>query len=145
MVAGVMLWRVAAHPLATDGTFWVWLVFYGPYALLGTSALLSYSRTWMLISILFVTALIFLMNSAGCLAHTEMALRFLDAQAAGRHLMACGPPPALLVLPIVYLASFVTFVVSLGLWPLQICWRWPAKAAPRPIPSWINEVSDPGA
>ena len=145
IVAGAMLLRVAAHPLATDGTFSVWLFFYGPYALLGSAALLSYSRAWLLVLILFVTALIFLMISAACLAHTELSLSLLNAQAAGRRGMACGPPVALFVLPVVYAISLSTLVVSLGFFSFQMSWLRPAKEAPRPIPSWINEVTDPGS
>jgi hypothetical protein len=114
MAGGAMLLRVSTHPLATDDMWSTFVIFDLPYFLLALAGLLSYPRAWLLISLVIVSALVGFMITAACYQHMELGLFVLDAKAAGRHGMACGPPMSVFVLPVAYLMSLVAMVAGLG-------------------------------
>jgi hypothetical protein len=68
----------------------------------------------LLILLAIVTGLIGIMITGACWQQMELSLSILDARAAGRHTMVCGPPMSVLVLPVAYLMSSLAVVVGLG-------------------------------
>ena len=120
----VMLSHVAEHPLAKDDPWVMGVLFNLPYLILACVSLLSYSRTWMLVSLLFFAGLVAFFVTVACAVRTEQSLALLNAQAAGRHMMICGPPIDLFFLMIAYLISAMAFATALMLFTLQAVQFW---------------------
>ena len=109
---GSMRMKLAEHPLSTGDPWMWWFLWVGPYALLLASAAFSLRSSGALVFLAILSALMAPVLTLACYQETEEAFFFLNARAAGRHPMNCGPPVFYLHLVIAYAVSFATLVVA---------------------------------
>lgn len=112
--------EAAAHPLSTHDPWIASVVYCLPYLFLCAAGSLTYHRTWFLVWICVATGLTVLMTTAACYGDFQTSNFMLEARAAGRRGMVCGPPASFFVLPITYGISSILMMIGLVFLPSHI-------------------------
>ncbi len=113
-------WVESSHPLAREDRKNIWLIGAIPYFVLGMVALASRRNIWPLAVLLVCTTLSAAGGTFARYLDMELGLRILDARAAGRRLMYCGPPPPLFFsLPLEYGLTLIAAMWRFAILPLR--------------------------